>query len=282
MKRIVAVATMAAACLAAQVPEGHFERTLTVSGPADLDVITDAGGIVVRSGPAGTVHVRGLLKGNRGGFLSGSGDVAARIRALEQNPPVQQTGGTIRIGHVADREALRGVQMRLEIEAPAESRLRARADSGGIRVAGIRGAVDAKTDSGGIQVNDAGPDVRVGADSGGIQVRNAGGVVARADSGGIQATGIAGPVDVAVDSGGIRVEQTAAGTIRARTDSGGAIVRLAPGAGYDIRAHSGSGRVTVADLQVQGTLSPHRAEGKVRGGGPLVDVQVDSGELRIE
>jgi Putative adhesin len=93
---------------------------------------------------------------------------------------------------------------------------------------------------------------------------------------------VAGSIDVQTDSGGIRIGQTQPGTIHAKADSGGAQVKLVSSAGYDVRASSESGRVNVADVTVRGAISRNRTEGKVRGGGPLVDVHVGSGTVTIE
>lgn len=262
--------------------EGRFERNLPVSGMLDLDARTDAGGIVVTGGSPGSLHIRATLKAQRGSWITAAGDVDARIRRLEQNPPIHQTGNSIQVGHV-DKGQLRGISMRLEIVAPPDTKLRARADSGGIRISGINGPVDAQTDSGGVEADNIGSEVRAHTDSGGIRIRNVHGpVYARADSGGIQATDIAGNIDVQTDSGGIRVAQKQPGEIRAKADSGGAHITLAGASGYDIRATSGSGRVNVSDVAVHGTLSRNHIEGKVRGGGPLVDVHVSSGPVTIE
>jgi hypothetical protein len=88
-------------------------------------------------------------------------------------------------------------------------------------------------------------------------------------------------VDVGTDSGGIRISQTKPAPIRARADSGGVTVKLAPGAGYEIRAEADSGRVSTPEMSVRGTISNHRKEGKVGSGGPLVDIKVDSGGIDI-
>lgn len=278
---VVAILLLAAVSAAARDSEQVFERTLKVSGPVDLEAMTDAGGIFVKPGPAGSVRIRGVLKASNGRWLN-LGDVESRIQSLVQNPPIEQSGNTVRVGHVSG-DMLRGIQMRLEILTPPDTKLRARADSGGINVEGINGMVDCATDSGGINASDLGSEIHASADSGGIRIRNVKGrVYARADSGGIEVTEVGGPVDAQADSGGIRIEQTQAAPIRARADSGGATVRLASTGGYDIRADSGSGHLTVPEMVVNGTISKHRAQGKVRGGGALVDIQVDSGNVHIQ
>src|SRR5690242_8014357 len=90
------IASMAAG-FAAQV-EGSFDRTLSVSGPVDIDAITDAGGIVVTGSSSGNVHIHGTLKSSRGGWdWFDSQDVSQKIRQLEQNPPIEQSGNSIRV-----------------------------------------------------------------------------------------------------------------------------------------------------------------------------------------
>ena len=277
--RLCALFAIAVGLCQAQRTDGFFDRTLSVPGFVDLDLATDAGGIHVIPGPPGTVRIRGILKAGDNWFTRG--DVESRIRELELHPPIEQNGNSIRVA-VRSRSLLRGISMRLEVEAPRDSRLRARADSGGIDVRGIKGPVECQTDSGGIHASEIDGQVRATADSGGIHVRRVNGpVYARADSGGIEAMEIAGSVDAEVDSGGVRVSQTTPALIKARTDSGGAEITLARAGGYEIRAHAGSGRITAPDVTVSGTISLHDVNGKLRGGGPLVDVQADSGHIDI-
>jgi Putative adhesin len=277
----VASITLAGGIACAAQAEGSFDRSLTVSGPVDLDVKTDSGGIAVRPGPSGYLRVHAILKSQHGWFESS--DVESRIRQLERNPPVEQTGNHIRIGYVQDRNLLKGISMRLEIETPADTQVRAHADSGRVRVEGIRGPADCHTDSGGIEIYDICSDVRAAADSGGIHLKHINGsAFAHVDSGGIDATEVAGTIDAQADSGGIRVGQTTPAPIRARADSGGVTVQLASSGGYDLNAESGSGHVSVPQMTVRGTFTRHHVEGKVRNGGPLVRIHVDSGNVNVE
>ncbi len=280
---IIGLASIAlAAGLMARVDEdGSFDKSLTVSGPVDLEVQTDSGGINVTQGSAGSLRIHAILKAEHGWF--NSGDAQEHIRELERNPPVEQDGNRVRVGYVRDRNLLRGVSMRFEIETPADTQVRARADSGGIQVEGVHGPVDCKTDSGGVQIRDIGSEVRAAADSGGIHIHNVkGALYARADSGGIEAMDIAGAIDAQTDSGSVRVSQTQAASIRAKADSGGVIVRLAAGAGYDVSAESDSGTISVPEMTVKSSFSRHHIEGKVRGGGPMVTIRAESGSVTIE
>jgi hypothetical protein len=278
---ILASIALAAGLTAREEEDGSFDKSLTVSGPVDLDVQTDSGGIHVMQGSSGFVRIHAILKAQHGWF--NSADAQAHIRELERNPPIEQEGNRIRVGYVRDRTLLRGVSMRFEIEVPSETQLRARADSGGIHVEGIRGPVDCKTDSGGVEIRDAGAEVHAAADSGGIHIHNVkGAVYARADSGGVEAMDIAGGIDAQTDSGSVRVGQTQPASIRAKADSGGIIVRLAPGAGYNVSAETDSGSVSVPEMTVSSSFSRHHIEGKVRGGGPMVTIRAESGSVTVE
>jgi hypothetical protein len=269
----------AAAVSFAQRSEGSFERMFAVNGAVELDLNTDSGGISVVPGPPGAVRVRGILKANRA-RLSQS-DVERRLRDLEASPPITQNGNSIRVA-VRDPQMLRDISMRLEVQAPPDSRLRARTDSGGIEVRGIKGPIDCETDSGGVRADEIDGEVRARADSGGIHIRRVNGAVrAQADSGGIDALEIAGAVEADADSGGIRISQTKPAPIKAHADSGGADITLASGGSYELQAHSGSGSIATPELTISGTISRRHVAGKLRGGGPLVDVSTDSGRISI-
>jgi hypothetical protein len=242
---------------------GHFDRALTVSGPVDLDAMTSSGGIVITKGAGGTVRVHAILEQND--YLFGLRPSAATIREIENHPPVEQSGNTLRIGYMHDSHLLDGVSMRLEIEVPQDTRVHAHANSGGIHVSDIHGPVECRTNSGGIGLHNIGGDV-----------------IASANSGGITALDIAGAIDVQTSSGGVRVLQTKAAPIHARTSSGGATIKLVDGAGYNVRAETGSGGIRTPEMTIRSGYSRHHVEGTVRGGGPEVVVHASSGSVHID
>ena len=125
---ISAIATLAA-CVAqpaVAADEGHFDRTLTVTGAVDLDVQTGSGDITVRPGNAGSVEIHAKIQANGWHF----GGDNSQIEAIEKNPPIQQEGNTIRIGHVEDRDLLRHVSISYEIITPKETKLHSTSGSG--------------------------------------------------------------------------------------------------------------------------------------------------------
>ena len=263
--------------------EGTFERTLAVTGPVMLDVGTNSGVIRVLKGEAGAVRIRGILRPRSSLFLGVfiGGTPSERIRRIEANPPIEQEGNTIGVGDVTDRWLLRGINLLLEITTPPDTEVRALADSGDIRIEGIEGPVECETDSGSIHICWIGSEVRASSDSGGIAVQGVKGAVdLRADSGHIEALEIEGAIDAKTDSGDIRLSQTVVKPICAQTDSGRIRVRLAAEGGYSVRARTDNGRVELPMLTRQ-RLTRHEFEGDVRGGGSVVDLETDSGDIEV-
>jgi DUF4097 and DUF4098 domain-containing protein YvlB len=206
------------------------------------------------------------------------------MREIEQHPPVSQQGNVIRIDPVSDETARRHLSVNYEITVPEDTKLRARSGSGSMTAEGIRGPADISSGSGGMDVARVGGELRAHTGSGHIRLVSVNGSVdAVTGSGGVDGTGLAGPIIARTGSGGIRLEQTAAGEVKARTGSGGVILKLPQQGGFDIRAHTGSGRVSCDQpLTVRSSARTGSLEGKLRGGGHIVDISTGSGGIRIE
>ena len=262
--------------------EGHFDRTLSVTGLVDLDVQTASGQIEVHSGGASAVTIHATIRAQERFF--GSANVRERIHAIETHPPIQQNGNSIRIGHLDDPELRRGISIEYDLTVPAETKLRSNTGSGSVIVDGIRGPVNAETGSGSVTISKIGDEVRAHTGSGRMELESIrGNVDAHTGSGSIRASAIAGRIVADTGSGGVQVEQTSSGDIRAHTGSGGVTVHT-PKEGFELRAHTGSGSITVdRPMTVQGTISKHELMAKVGGGGSaIVDVSTGSGSIRIE
>lgn len=262
--------------------EGSFERVLTVTGPVSLDVSATSGVIRVLRGEPGSVQIRGILRARTamsfGVFLGGTTE---RIRRIEANPPIAQEGNTIAIGDVSDRWLLRRINLLLEITTPPDTEVRALADSGTIRIEGIDGPVECETDSGEINVSCIGSEVRAVSDSGGIHIQMVKGAVdARTDSGHIEALEVEGPIDAKSDSGDIRLSQKKVGPISANADAGRIRVKLADVGGYSVRVKSDNGRMDLPNL-TSPRQSRHQLDGDIRGGGSVVDLETDSGDIEV-
>ncbi|MBO0912727.1 MAG: DUF4097 family beta strand repeat protein [Acidobacteria bacterium] len=313
--------TLAAMALSASpafpAVHGQFERTLEVSGSVNLQVETGSGSIDVHRGSSNQVHVVGHIQANEWIF----GDAEQRVRRLENNPPIQQSGNDIRIGHIDDPELKRNISISYEITVPEKTELRASSGSGEQSISEINGGVEATTGSGSLKLSRIGSGVRAHTGSGNIDINGAGGsVYARTGSGSIHAVGVAGGFDGQTGSGHLTLEQSAPGSVRAETGSGGlelrnvkgslqaeagsgdvrvdgeatggwvvhtgsgsVNLRLPQNASFDLNAHTGSGSIDLSHpVTVQGSINRREVRGKVGGGGVPVEVQTGSGSIRIE
>ncbi len=295
----LAGAVLLLALPAAAQGRGSFERTLKVTGPVDLSVYAGSGRIQVEPGAAGSVHVAAQIRAGNEWFSTG--DVEARIRKIEQNPPVEQQGNTIRIGQFADKDLARNISISYDITVPADTKVMARNGSGGILIGALKGAVDASTGSGGIEVRTAasleahtgsgsiradaiaGP-LAAHSGSGGITVTQTGTgeVSVSAGSGSIRVNGVNGPAHISTGSGHIDVEGRPTGPWSVSAASGSVEMTLPQDAAFDVDARSSSGSVSSAHpVTMVGTIERHRLAGKVRGGGPVVKVSTASGSIHI-
>jgi len=328
-RRLARVAGIAAAALgialclpaagAAQAVQGSFDRTLTVTGPADLDVTTGSGDIVLRTGPAGSVHVVGRIRASN--TLLGTGrSPGEKVKALEASPPVAQTGAAIRIGYISDRDLSQNVSISYEITAPAECKLRSRTGSGDQQIGDISGPVDISSGSGGLVLGAVGGQVSASTGSGDITAAGVrGSFSGRTGSGSVNASNVQGEVTVTTGSGNVTVTQTgsaavkvsvASGDVRLRGINGGLQVdsasgdvtvqgtpgdgwqvssasgevtlELPAGAAFDLDARTSSGNIDSAHpVTMTGKIDRRSVTGQVRGGGPAVRVHTASGNIRI-
>src|SRR5579884_1191577 len=132
---LLVLISLPVACPAVAAVEGSFQRTLKVSGPVDLDINTGSGSITVRTGSSDAVEVTGRIRATEW-FSSSARD---RVRRLEQNPPIQQSGNSIRVGHIEDPDLRRNISISYEVTVPAETRLKSETGSGSQTVDGIHG-----------------------------------------------------------------------------------------------------------------------------------------------
>ena len=319
-----AVAAVALFPLAAQAQraEGSFERTLTVGQQPDVEIESGSGGIEVRQGSAGRVEVRGRIRSsNDWGWRRGRYSAEERVKRLEANPPVTQSGNVVRIGRIDDEDLRNGVSISYEVIVPAASTLRSRTGSGSQRIEGVEGSVEVSSGSGSLVLRRAGGRVKANTGSGGITADAIGGEFeASSGSGSISATGIGGAMTVHTSSGQIEATQTGSGDVNASSSSGSVRVRGVKGGvrastssgglhiegqmarewrlstasgsvtvdvpsdqGLELDANTGSGSIDVDfPITVSGTIGKRSLRGSARGGGPLLHVRTSSGGISIQ
>jgi Toastrack DUF4097 len=314
---------LAATTLAFSAPalatEGHFDRTVPVSGPAEVTVRAGAGTLTVRTGDNSNVYIHGTIRA-WGGLFSGE-EAAKRIRNLEAHPPVEQQGNTITIGAIKESRLQHNISISYDLVVPPATRLKSKTGSGNQTIEGIDGPLEVSSGSGNMKASNIGSDVEASTGSGEIELETVkGNVRALTGSGGIRASGISGNFRASTGSGDVTLEEiavadarincgsgnialknvrglvhakTASGSISAdggghepwylETVSGGVTVRVPLDLGFDLHAHTVSGSIsTNRPLTLQGTINQREISGKAGNGGFLLDVSTVSGNIHID
>ena len=270
----------------------------------------------MRSGGGNQVQINGRIKVTE--WFGGGAE--EKVKAIESNPPIQQSGNDIRIGRMQDPELRRNVSISYEIVVPANTKLnshtgsgsqtieglqgmlevgsgsgslkvtnisntvRANTGSGDIEIEHIKGAVRAKTGSGSITARDIGGGFEGDTGSGHITLEQTASGAVRADtgSGGLDLRGVRGSLDAKAGSGDIRAEGSPSGAWTVHTGSGGVELKFPSDASFDLDAHTSSGSISLNHpVTVQGTVGRKEVHGKVRGGGVPVEVETGSGSIQI-
>lgn len=270
------------ACTSVALADNTFDRTVNVSGQPDLYVSTGSGNIHVVPGGGGQIHIVGHVHAGWSAF----GDVNSRVQRIVNNPPITQSGNSVRIGEVNDHSLFNNISIDYDITVPEDAALNLHSGSGDVQVNGVgrfiaassgsgtvsahgvRGAADLESGSGEIELEDNGAgDVKVKTGSGDIKVLSFNGSLnARSGSGDIQADGH-------LQNGG---------TIM--TGSGDVRLHLTPDSRFTLEASTGSGDIRVhmpGVIAANSDTSRHHVTTSVNGGGPGFAIRTGSGDIEI-
>lgn len=296
----LAVLFTSSAALAWPGVQGSFDKTLSVNGPVDLEVLTHSGDIRIKAGASGSVQIHGKIHVGDS-WLGGKRE--DDVHAIEQNPPIRQDGNSIHIEYVN----YRNVSIDYEITVPTETVVRTKSGSGDQEIEGTKGNADVQTGSGDVRLGNLQGEIRVQTGSGNVRAREVAGAVRggtgsgdveieetgagdidlHTGSGNITARGVQGSFHGETGSGEITAEGKQSGTWDARTGSGNVRLRLPSNAAFDADISTSSGSIEVnspLEMTVQGRVNDvHKSiHGKVRGGGPLLRVHTGSGDIHID
>jgi DUF4097 and DUF4098 domain-containing protein YvlB len=278
--------------------EGHFDRTLQVSGAVSLDVSTGSGDITIKTGSSNQVVVRGTIHGNT--WFSSNENA---VHQVESNPPIQQSGSSIRVGYNLPDDVRRHVAIDYEITVPASTTAQAHSGSGNVEVSGVSSGVQAQTGSGDIRLRDLGGRQQAHTGSGNIRAENvaapfnaetgsgdieasltgSGDVDVHTGSGTVQVRGIKGGVHARSGSGNIEADGTVAGPWQLHSGSGNIRLLVGSSNGFNVDLHTSSGSIhTELSVTVQGSMGSHELKGAVHGGGPTLEASTGSGDVEIK
>jgi hypothetical protein len=307
--------TGAAPALAQRLP---FERSFDAPGTAALDVVTDRGKIEIEPGDPGRIIVLGTVTIRVG--LTVPADALEIARKVAANPPLEQSGGVVRLRIPSTDTERRAVTVSYVVRVPPAANVTSRTESGETSIRGINGVVDVRTQSATIGLGDLGGAVTVLTGSGGVTVDRIGGPLAvTSESGAIKATAIGGNLRIRTGSGAVNADMRGAGDVDVTTRSSGITLRriggalavstqsgrvivdgsprtgwdistsssaidlsVAHGATFTLEATSRSSDVKIVGGSLQGNVTKGRANGTVGGsGGPVVRASTGSGSIRV-
>ncbi len=295
---LVAVVLFTTSAKAAE--DGRFERTLKVTGMTQVEVSTGSGNIAVHTGDNSSVKVIGHIHANHSWLFGGN--EADKVKRIEANPPIEQTGNIIKIGKINDPELRRNISIDFEVWVPEQTTTRASSGSGDVFAENLKASLNASTGSGNVQARRITGEVKANTGSGDVDLQEiAGNVTADTGSGNVKVsmtgdgslrlgTG-SGDVTASHVKGGLRA-RTGSGNVTAdgdatsdwsvETGSGDVNVSLPQNARFELAASTGSGDLSIGrEITMSGNMDKHRIRGKVNGGGPLVQLETSSGNIRL-
>lgn len=230
-------ATIAAGCGSQPSAEGSFDKSLTVSGPLRIELITGSGDAQVATGPDGEVHIHGEIQVRAWSDKAGQ----QRVDAIQSNPPVVQEGSLIRIGGSSAGNS-RDVSIDYTITVPADAEIRATTTSGDLEIVGLKGPANFTVGSGDIKASKIAGDVTITGNSGAVELSDIGGQVqVTANSGDVTLDKIKDDIRLQTGSGALEITDPG-GKLEANTGNGDITIRGAKG---DVRVHTSSGDVSV-------------------------------------
>src|SRR5215472_9346898 len=214
-----------------------FDKSFAVTAPVRLEVSNGSGNVEIRGSADGVVHIHGKVMPGGWSIFGGSGKSVEEVAA---NPPIEQSGNTIRIGK--NVSWLKNVSIDYQVEVPHDTEIDAGVASGGITVDNVKGPVKASSASGYVHVYRVDRDATTNAASGSIDVSSIGGLLrVSSASGDSMISDVKGEVRVSAASGSIRIKRPG-DRVDASTASGSIEVVEASN---DVKVHAISGSIQV-------------------------------------
>jgi predicted Ser/Thr protein kinase/DUF4097 and DUF4098 domain-containing protein YvlB len=270
--------------------EASFSKSLSVEPVGKLTMNVDRGDVHVTGSDQNIVAVQVERQVTRAGDSE-----AARI-LKEERLLLKQTGNEISItAHEPPsfhNHSFWGwlsgpnLSVHYEITVPRKFDVRLETSGGHIKVASLQGNADVKTEGGGLDFND-------------IEGRVSG----QTEGGGIRAVSCKNELLIQTQGGGITVERFTGSRVRAtteggsisadfaaapkadselRTEGGSVTARLPQGAAVTLDAHTEGGSVrTDLPVQVEGRFHNSTLKGTINGGGPLLKLETEGGNIEV-
>jgi len=262
--------------------DNTFDRTVNVSAQPDLYVSTGSGNIHIVPGNGGQIHIVGHVHAGWSAF----GDVNARVQHIIENPPITQSGNTVRIGEVSDHSLFNNISIDYDINVPADVALNLHSGSGDVQVDNVGRFLSATTGSGNVRARGThgNADLETGSGELTLEDAGAGDVKAKTGSGDIRIHGFNGSFNARTGSGDVEAYGHLQNGGMIMTGSGDVKLQLTPDSKFTLEAATGSGDIRVnmpGVIAANGDRSRHHVTTDVNGGGPALQIRTGSGDIEI-
>jgi DUF4097 and DUF4098 domain-containing protein YvlB len=223
--------------------DSQFERTLSISAQPDLYVSTGSGDVRIHVGNDNQIHIVGHVHAGWSLFgMSGStGGIKDRIQRIIDNPPIVQSGNTVRIGESNDHDLFNNISIDYDISAPASTALNVHSGSGDVDVDHVGRYLSAGSGSGNVRAHGIHGPAELGSGSGDIELEEdgQGDVKAKTGSGNVQIHGLNGGLMARSGSGDIEADGHLTGSANLSSGSGNIKLHLTPDAHFNLEASTG-------------------------------------------
>lgn len=282
MKHLILTTAALLLTTTAAFADSTFQRTLSVSGQPDLYVSTGSGTVRVFPGGEGQIKITGHVHAGWSSF----GDVNGRIQRIVDNPPIVQSGNSVRVGESNDRSLFNNISIDYEVTVPQSVALNLHSGSGDIEVGHVGRFLAADTGSGSVRAHGIHGSAQLQSGSGDIELQQEGqgDVKARSGSGSIRINGLNGAFMARTGSGDVEANGRLQGAANVSTGSGSVRMHIANDSRFNLEASTGSGdiRVNFPGLSLSNGDSRHHLTAPVNGGGPPLEVHTGSGDIEVD
>ena len=262
--------------------DSTFQRSLGVSGQPDLYVSTGSGSVRIFPGGEGQIKIVGHVHAGWSSF----GDVNGRIQRIVDNPPIVQSGNTVRIGESNDRSLFNNISIDYEVTVPQSVALNLHSGSGDIEVDHVGRFLAADTGSGSVRAHGIHGSAQMQSGSGDLELQQEGqgDVKARSGSGSIRINGLNGGLMARTGSGDVEANGRLQGAANVTTGSGSVRLHINNDTHFNLEASTGSGsiRVNFPGMSLSNGDSHHHLTAPVNGGGPPLEVHTGSGDIEVD
>ncbi len=264
----------------AQNSDTSWEKSYALNGRPSLHLEVDDSSLAVHAcpGACAAVHIRVIAQNTR---LS--------LYTLEES----QSGNAVRFSlkqkqHLGFRLNWHNSQsVRVEVEAPADLSLEARAADGNIALHDLRGDIRSTSSDGSQSIENVSGNLRLQGADGSITVRHSSGSLeARTADGALDVSGSFSALQLHSSDGGIRVALDGGSRLKEPSSiqgSDGSIdLRVPATFPADLDLHTSDGSIQSSlPLTVEGLGSKNDLHGKLDGGGAPLSIRTSDGSIRL-